>query len=134
VNDQRRRFGEDDPRLAKGLVRLAELLLTNARYQDALENASEARDIYAKTDPDDVSSIALAEGVSGAALVGLERFDEAEKPILESMEKLEASEGENTDLTLAAIARVVDLYTAWGKPERADSYRHLLESRRQISE
>jgi hypothetical protein len=62
----------------------------------------------------------MARNVQGAALTGLGRYPEAEKLLLSSLPALSGSP--IADLPQRGRARLADLYTAWGKPEKAEKY------------
>ena len=62
----------------------------------------------------------MARNVQGAALTGLGRYAEAEKLLLSSLPALSGSP--IADLPRRGRERLVDLYTAWGRPEEADKY------------
>ena len=55
-------------------------------------------------------------GVYGGCLTELGRYDEAESLLLASYEDLEASLGDEHQLTRKTRRRVVGLFDAWGKP------------------
>jgi hypothetical protein len=71
--------------------------------------------------PADHWQIAMAKNVEGAALTGLRRYAEAEKLLLASLPALSGSP--IADLPERGRARLVALYTAWGKPENAKKFR-----------
>ena len=62
----------------------------------------------------------MAKNAQGAALAGLGRYPEAEKLLLASLPALAGSP--ISDLPARGRARLADLYTAWGKPEKAAKY------------
>jgi hypothetical protein len=64
----------------------------------------------------------VADGVLGAALSGLRRFDQAEPQLLGSFNALQKEKGAAIYLE-DARRRLVGLYEAWGKPESAAPYR-----------
>ena len=66
------------------------------------------------------------ESLLGAAYTKLSRFAEAEPHLLRAFQILKVtpgSEGQETREARANLARLVTLYEAWGKPERAARYR-----------
>jgi tetratricopeptide (TPR) repeat protein len=67
-----------------------------------------------------------AESVLGSCLAAQGRFAEAEPLLLGSYPILKADPGEGGRYALAALRRIVDLYMAWGRPERAGAYQQLL--------
>jgi non-specific serine/threonine protein kinase/serine/threonine-protein kinase len=67
-----------------------------------------------------------AEARLGGCLTMLGRFDEAETLLLRGHEKLEAAPGTPPGHRTQAVERLVQLYQAWGKPERSAYWRQRL--------
>jgi tetratricopeptide (TPR) repeat protein len=67
--------------------------------------------------------IASAESTLGSCLTAERRFREAEPLLLHGLEGLRAAQGEDHELTVEARRRLVALYEAWGRPERAAAWR-----------
>lgn len=67
-----------------------------------------------------------AESVLGSCLAAQGRFAEAEPLLLGSYPILKADVGEGGRYASAALRRIIDLYMAWGRPERAVVYQQLL--------
>jgi hypothetical protein len=76
----------------------------------------------------------FAQMVFGAALTGEKKYAEAEKALLEGYQALEersASIPANSGSALETAGTwIVELYTAWGKPERAAEWTAKLAARR----
>ncbi len=68
---------------------------------------------------------AEARSLLGEALTGLERYEEAETHLLDGHAGLDASlpGGRRTQKLPSSIDRLVRLYDAWGKPEKAAEWR-----------
>jgi serine/threonine-protein kinase len=64
-----------------------------------------------------------AESVLGSCLAAQGRYTEAEPLLLGTYRSLKADRGEGARYAPAARQRIVDLYTAWGRPDRAAAYR-----------
>jgi eukaryotic-like serine/threonine-protein kinase len=64
-----------------------------------------------------------AESVLGSCLAAQGRYGEAEPLLLGAYRSLKEDRGEGAHYAPAALQRVVDLYTAWGRPDRAAVYR-----------
>jgi serine/threonine protein kinase/Tfp pilus assembly protein PilF len=75
---------------------------------------------------DDDWSLGGARSLLGAALVAQARYDEAEAILLEAQRDIEAARPRREAERRVTLARLVDLYTAWGKPARAAIYKALL--------
>jgi tetratricopeptide (TPR) repeat protein len=73
--------------------------------------------------PDDDWSIGAAKSLLGAALTALARYSEAEAVLLEARHDLNALPSPQPRDMDATRARLIDLYTAWGKHDEAARYR-----------
>jgi eukaryotic-like serine/threonine-protein kinase len=69
---------------------------------------------------------ATANGALGEFLTAQSRFSDAEPLLLASYESLKKSQTENSPRLRRALQRLVNLYDAWNKPEKAAAYRALL--------
>jgi non-specific serine/threonine protein kinase/serine/threonine-protein kinase len=67
--------------------------------------------------------IASSESVLGACLTAERRFPEAEALLLQARAGLESSRGHDHERTVEARRRLVALYEAWGRPDRAAAWR-----------
>jgi eukaryotic-like serine/threonine-protein kinase len=64
-----------------------------------------------------------AASVLGGCLVVLHRFEEAEPLLIEGYTTVKARRGEADKQTVRARARLLRLYSLWGKPDKAAAYR-----------
>jgi serine/threonine protein kinase len=94
-----------------------------ARGEEPLRNALALR---VKALKPGHSAIAGTQGVLGECLTAQKRFEEAETLLLESHTALNKTLGANDPRTHKARRRLVALYEAWGKLERAAHFRELL--------
>ena len=78
---RRRLFNAQHPDVASSLIALAILRVDEKKYDAALESARGAKAIYTAALSPDHWRTALAECAEGAALTGLGRYSEAEKPL-----------------------------------------------------
>jgi tetratricopeptide (TPR) repeat protein len=78
---RRRLFNAQHPDVASSLIALAILRIDEKNYDAALQSAREAKAIYSAALSPDHWRTALAECAEGAALTGLGRLSEAEKPL-----------------------------------------------------
>jgi eukaryotic-like serine/threonine-protein kinase len=123
VDMGRRLLGDGNPELAIFLVTHAEAL---CRVQKPAEGESFARQslaIFKKGLPAGHPHIAVAESVLGGCLILSRRYKEAEPLVLASYPVIGAKSGERSPETGKALERIVALYDAWGKPEKAAEYR-----------
>jgi tetratricopeptide (TPR) repeat protein len=118
---RRKVMGDESADVAATYTLRANLMLAERRFDEALKEAAEARRILALSLPDDHWRVAMAKNTQGAALTGLGRYKEAEPLLVGSLEQLYGSPV--PDLPARGRSRLVDLYTAWGRPEDATKYR-----------
>ena len=71
------------------------------------------------------ASVYLSHGLS---LIGLRRFEDAEKALLRCREVAVAAKSEQGQAALAALSSLVRLYQAWGKPEQVRRYQKLVDA------
>ncbi len=62
-------------------------------------------------------------GGYGRTLVKLERYEDAEPALNEAYTLLDAGEGSDSEGTTLVVEALIDLYDAWGKPEKAAEWR-----------
>lgn len=113
-------LGEDHPETAGTMTVSANLLIETGRYSLGLELARKAEQILTGSLPAGHWRIAAARSIEGAALAGIGEFAEAEPLLLTSLEALE-----NAPIPRLAEdgrRRIAQLYTAWGRPEKARQY------------
>ena len=74
-------------------------------------------------------------GVSniGACLIKLKRYREAEEQLLSGYAGLKAAMGDQHAQTQKTVNRLIELYESWGKPDLAEPYRALLQSKEKTS-
>jgi hypothetical protein len=105
---------------------LAFLLFDTGRLAEAEPVLRECLAIREKTQPDDWTTFNTRSSLGGA-LLGQKKFAEAEPLILAGYEGMKAREGKiapaGRPRLAAAARRVVELYEAWGKPEKAAEWR-----------
>ena len=118
---RRKVMGDESADVAATFTLRANLLLAERHFDAALEVATEARRILALSLPDDHWRVAMAKNTQGAALTGLRKYKEAEPLLVGSLDGLDGSPV--PDLPARGRKRLVELYTAWGKPEAANKYR-----------
>ena len=80
-----------------------------------------------RTRAEDDWSVGGARSLLGEVLTKLRRFPEAETTLLDARRELESLPAMGGADMKIAYARLVDLYFAWGRPERAASFRALLQ-------
>jgi serine/threonine-protein kinase len=113
----------DHPNRGAFLQNLASVLLSERKAAEAEPQARKALAILrAKAPPSLRWRIADTESILGGCLTVLGRFPEAEPLLLESYPLLQRDKGEGAKHVAEARQRIIELYTAWGKPERLAAY------------
>jgi serine/threonine protein kinase/tetratricopeptide (TPR) repeat protein len=108
-----------EPAAAETLLR--EGLRIRARAPDVVPSRR-------RTFLEDDWSLGSTKSLLGAALVALGRYDEAEAVLLDARRSLESLPAPRGVELNATIKRLVELYGAWGKHDRAMEYQALLGS------
>ena len=111
--------GDDHTDVADSLTLLASCLVAQGRFDEAYEHAGAAKQMLVSALGDNHWRTALAASAEGAALAGLERYAEAEPLLVESYTVLSNDAGAMQALVDTAGDRLVSLYEALGKPEKA---------------
>ncbi len=110
-------------RVARPMSLLGAILIGQGRYTEAEPLLREALEIRRAGRPPGHWETAKTKSLLGAALTGQKRFEEAEPLLLESYPDIVADRGPHHRRTREAIARIIDLYEAWGRPESAAEWR-----------
>src|SRR5262245_25430960 len=100
------------------LVGLGDALAAQGHARQAETMLREGIEIGRRMLPKDDFDLALAERALGACLTRQRRFDEAELLLLGSYQILMANKKASPS-TRRARQDVIDLYSAWGKPDRS---------------
>jgi serine/threonine protein kinase len=108
--------------LARTLTDLGEPAAAQVLYDDLMPRAKR---VYPGGHP----NLALFRGGHGLLLTQTGRYAEAEAELFAAFRALEAAVGIGHALTVSQIQRLVALYEAWEKPEKAAEYRALLPAR-----
>jgi tetratricopeptide (TPR) repeat protein len=125
----RKRDGEDSPQAAGALAYLGLSLLRQRKYAEAEPLLRECLKVRAQKEPDDWRTF-NTKSLLGASLLGQKKFDEAEPLLLAGYEGMKLREGKvraqgKVRLTEAS-ERLVQLYDAWGRKDKADEWRRKL--------
>ncbi len=99
---------------------LAEVLIQQGDFAAALTEAKGALEILRQVYAEEIWWINHAESALAACLIELGRYQEAERLLLNSYPKLRSR---RDPLAARALARLVSLYEAWGRSDKAAEYR-----------
>jgi tetratricopeptide (TPR) repeat protein len=112
-----------NPNRAVFLRHIAAALAGQGKGREAEPLAREALAIFQKAKSAPRWRAPDAESVLGSCLAAQGRYAEAEPLLLGAYRSLKEDRGEGAHYAPAALQRVVELYTAWGRPGRAAAYR-----------
>ena len=119
---RRQRTPKGSPDMSATLVGLGQLLSQRGNPQEAEPLLREAVEFRRKDLPAGHWQIADAESALGGCLTLLRRYDEAEQLLSGSYPTLQAKRGPQSKEALRAQARLINLYKAWGKPDKAAQF------------
>jgi serine/threonine protein kinase/Tfp pilus assembly protein PilF len=116
-------LGEDHPLVATCKISLARLYLARKEAAPAEPLLRQALRIRRRAYPTGDWRIAVAESLLGACLTALARYDEAEPLLVNANAALKDVAGQQGREATATRDRLVALYEAWARPEKAAAYR-----------
>ncbi len=119
-------FDHESNALAR--LNMALLLLKKGEHKLAEPFARDAVGIQTKKLPAGSWRIAVSQSVLGDSLAGQKQFEAAEKLLTESYRAIEKSLKPDDKRRKESLARVIKMYEAWERPERAAEYRELADS------
>lgn len=115
----RRALGENQSTVVSMTSNLSWLYEQADRFDDALPLAETALAGARTFLPETHATIGLYHKRLGRVYLGLERYEEAERELLDGYRILQAAQGDEHKETVESRAALVELYEAWGKPEKA---------------
>jgi serine/threonine-protein kinase len=138
LNITRAAFGSDHQLVAIYTINLASIQLARNEptaaerlLREGLRVRSRAPGIVPvrrRTVREDDWSLGATRSLLGACLLAERRYPEAEDMLLDARRQLEALPAAGGAEMKVAIARLIELYVAWGKPDKAASFRAQLGS------
>jgi serine/threonine-protein kinase len=120
---RRKKLPPGNPHIPATLVGLGLLLSEHGHPQEAEALLNEALEMRRRDLSAGNWQIADAESVLGGCLAALRRFGDAEPLLVDGYTILKAKRGEHDKQTERALARLIHLYSLWGKPDKAAAYR-----------
>jgi tetratricopeptide (TPR) repeat protein len=124
----RKNLGEEHPYVALRMNNLAAALVRKGDYPSAEHLFRQSLVIQRKTFPEKSWQIATTKLLLGGCLQEGKKYPEAESLLLEAFPIIKDSFGLAHPRAQAAIRRLVSLYEAWGKPDKAGEYKALAKS------
>jgi tetratricopeptide (TPR) repeat protein len=126
VSGRRRRLGNENPDTAAALVQLAQILLKEKKPAKAQSLLQESLSYFEKHQPNSWRRF-YAMGLFGAVLVSERKYVEAEPMLLSAyqgmMERKERIAAPERARIRETLDRVIQLYEAWGKKDKAELWR-----------
>lgn len=129
IEVRRRVQGNEHPDLASALDELGQNRLKQKRYAEAEPPLREALAILQKSTPGLVVRF-IPQSALGGSLLGQQKYAEAEPVLLEchkGLKQLKTQSLERGKYLAKTAERLVELYTAWEKPEEAARWQKELE-------
>jgi eukaryotic-like serine/threonine-protein kinase len=124
---RRHALGSEHPLTIESAADLALTYISQRKFVDAEPLAREASNFYQKNQPQDWKGF-RAESLLGASLAGQKKYAEAQPLLLEGYQGMAARkeqiEPPNRHYLDAAHEWLIQLYSAWGKPDKATEWRN----------
>lgn len=111
--------GTDNIEWIEGLSQLATNLFDKGSYDAAVARQTEVSDWWVRSYGKDYVLTLRADLSLGRMLTAAGRFEEAEPLLASALARLEVQRGRDDRFTRQAIRALLELYEAWGKPDRA---------------
>ena len=122
---RRRLLGDEHPDVATSLYHLGNLLFEKGDYEEAEFLLLDSLKIRQQALPGGHLRTIESRRELGQCLAKLKRYDEAEKLLLENFRLLELKK-DDTEI-IKALNHIIELYRAWGKPEKISEYEAILK-------
>jgi serine/threonine-protein kinase len=126
---RRRKLGDDHQEVGTSLHNLGGLLYLKGEYAESEKLERQAIGVYQKSLKPDHWMIHRSRRGIGECLIKLKRYGEAEEELLTAFAGLKTALGDRHAQTRKTASRLIELYEAWGKPDRAETYRAMLQNR-----
>ncbi|HTB15590.1 MAG TPA: tetratricopeptide repeat protein [Bryobacteraceae bacterium] len=123
---QKKVYGEEHPRIAVTYTNLASLLQRKGDFADAEPLYVKAIELNRRVFPEKDWQIETIKSLLGGCLTADHQYAAAEPLLLESYPIIRSTFGDSHKRTQVAAQRVVDMYNAWGKAQKAAPYAAIL--------
>ena len=118
-----RLLGEEDELTPMTMDTLAVVLHMRGKNQEAILEFDQVAAAARKTAGEDRWFTLMSPVYYGRCLLELDRYEDAETVLQTTYAGVKELNGEEHESTQSALAALVDLYEAWGKPEQAAEWR-----------
>ncbi|MHC4941598.1 MAG: tetratricopeptide repeat protein [Planctomycetota bacterium] len=119
-------LGAAHPETLNSMNTLAELLKRQGNHDEADSMLRKGIEIAQKILPQGITAWVNLSTNYGGSLIKQKRYDEAETLLLKCYEQVKDTLGESHPHSRDVLKGFINLYDAWGKPEKAAEYRELL--------
>jgi tetratricopeptide (TPR) repeat protein len=119
----RRHYGVETLDTLMRLYNLADVVRQRGRHADAVPRFEEIVHVGSRSLAPGHWLVWYARCALGECLTALNRFEDAERHLLAARADCRRDGGDVCDYAAAVEERLVLLYEAWGKPDRAESHR-----------
>ena len=116
-------LGDDHPLVVTYVVNLARIHLARGEPDAAEPLLRRALATRRRIFPDDDWRVGATKSLLGAALLAQAHYEEAEPLLIDAHRVLKDIPGPQGREAKATVSRLVALYQAWGRPEKAAAYR-----------
>ncbi len=120
-------LGQEHRHTLMSMCSLGIVLRRQDKVPEAAQTLAHALKIFQNNNVRDSILGAVIKQEYGKCLAKMARYDQAEPYLIDSIEELTASAGPRHRRTRSGIKALIDLYDAWGKPEKAAEWRAKLE-------
>ena len=120
-------YGGKHPYVAVTLINLASVLRRQENFGEAESHFRKALEIQREIFAEDHWRLAHTKSLLGGCLSEQGKYQESERLLVKSYEIIRKQFGDDHRRTREALARIINLYDAWGKPDKAAKYRGLLK-------
>jgi serine/threonine protein kinase/Tfp pilus assembly protein PilF len=128
LEGRRRVFGDDHPHTLMSIINMGALLENQAKFEEGYALLVPAVAVARRVLPREHAVTGGVISQHGALLSALGRPAEAEVDLLEAYEILTAVVGADHYRSQKTVQALVDLYEAWGKPDKAQEWRAKIEN------
>jgi serine/threonine protein kinase/tetratricopeptide (TPR) repeat protein len=123
----RKLLGNEHPLVAAYQTNLAEVLFSKGQKEAAISQLKETLSIPIEKMPEDNKFRARAKGALGVCYLAQNRYADAEPLLLDAYRVLSVQE-KGAMRTKMLFQRTLELYKAWGKPDKANTFREAAKS------
>jgi len=123
LENRLRVLGEEHSQTLFSMMNLAGLHYKQGHFEQARSLQHQAVAVSRRVWPEGSWFTGAFLGEYGPTLIKLQRYEDAEVALREAHDTLTATRGPDFERTITVAESLVELYDAWGKPQKAAEYR-----------